>query len=263
MKIYKSEIYEDIPQPENFNELMELLTGNNYTTSRNVRLWRGQSNIEWAIDSSAYRRVLTSKRVLNDIEFELASYEKSLLRQATHKGFSFQDGRVLNDLELLAKLQHHGAATRLVDFSRSSLIALWFCVSANLNKVGVLIGLHTDYLGGYEGISLWDNYSEIIEECKSINHPLTFEPTNVSARIAAQHAQLVFSKVSSQKTGSLWISGEKDSSIFIAITPELKKELELILERGFDLRLVTLFPDLDGFGKANSINIDRNKMYRW
>ncbi len=226
-------------------------------------MWRGQSNIDWGIDSSAFRRLLASKRFSSVTDIDLIHYEESLLKQATHKGFRIQDGRILDDLELLARLQHHGAATRLVDFSRSSLVALWFCVTSNQDKTGLLLGLHTDYLGGYESVTLWDSYKSIVEDCNNCNHPLTFEPTNVSARIAAQHAQLVFSKISSQKTGSLFISNKKKSNTFIAITPKLKAKTEIILERLFDLRFVTLFPDLDGFGMGNGFGIDSDKMYRW
>jgi hypothetical protein len=42
----------------------------------------------------------------------------------------------LSDLELLLELQHYGAATGLVDFSRDFLIALWFAAHDNKGKNG-------------------------------------------------------------------------------------------------------------------------------
>jgi hypothetical protein len=36
----------------------------------------------------------------------------------------------LSNLELLLELQHYGAATGLIDFSRDFLVALWFACNA-------------------------------------------------------------------------------------------------------------------------------------
>lgn len=69
-------------------------------------------------------------------------YETSLLRHARHKGFDTENGKILTDFELLAKLQHHGAATRLVDFSKNVLVALWFAIQDNKEETGLLTGIH-------------------------------------------------------------------------------------------------------------------------
>jgi hypothetical protein len=53
----------------------------------------------------------------------------------------------LNDLELLLELQHYGAATGLVDFSRDFLIALWFAAHGNKGKNGKIQG-HLIFLYG-------------------------------------------------------------------------------------------------------------------
>jgi hypothetical protein len=44
----------------------------------------------------------------------------------------------LSDLELLLELQHYGAATGLVDFSRDFLIALWFLSPSEISIVFAL-----------------------------------------------------------------------------------------------------------------------------
>ena len=41
-------------------------------------------------------------------------------------GLGVEDGREVSDLQLLAKLQHFGAATGRLDFTWSPLVALWF-----------------------------------------------------------------------------------------------------------------------------------------
>ena len=74
-------------------------------------------------------------------------WENILLNEAKKNLHHYDErGRKLGDIELLAKLQHYGAATRLLDFSKNVLIALWFCVSDReyKDKTGLLLGIDTD-----------------------------------------------------------------------------------------------------------------------
>lgn len=261
MKIYKSNLYGNLPEPESFEELVSLLTLAK-DTDKIVHMWRGQSDIDWRIDHSAYRRLKNSNK--NKItERDLIHYEKNLLKQATHKGYRFQEGRILTDFELLAKLQHHGAATRLLDFTRNALIAVWFCITKNITKTGLLIGLHAHYLGGYEGQNQDSEYETEIKSLKKILYPQTWEPPVVTPRIAAQHSQFIYSALADDPRSSITLSVNNDANVFIAISPKLKSELEYLLEITFDLRFQTLFPDIDGFSNANSHEIIETKMWRW
>ncbi|WP_159019877.1 FRG domain-containing protein [Algibacter sp. L3A6] len=265
MREVQTKLYGKIQEPENFLELIELLTFLN-VDDRNVHMWRGQSNINWRIDHSAYRRLRLDKNQITDSD--LINYEKNLLKQASLKGYRQQNGRILSDLELLAKLQHHGAATRLVDFTRNSLIALWFASSENLESDGLLIGLHTDFLGGYESEIQDYKYPFQLNILDETNHALTFEPPVVTPRVAAQHSQFIYSSLSIKKTGSLKLHPDSEGSnkkpnLFISVKKELKQKINDILEKSFDLRYQTLFPDIDGFGDANSHQISKRKMWRW
>ena len=53
-----------------------------------------------------------------------------LLEPARIRRFDVEDGRKISDLQLLAKLQHFGAATGLLDFTWSALVALWFATQS-------------------------------------------------------------------------------------------------------------------------------------
>jgi hypothetical protein len=55
-------------------------------------------------------------------------YHETLINDA--KSYHYHKEK-LSDLELLLELQHYGAATGLVDFSRDFLIALWFAAHDN------------------------------------------------------------------------------------------------------------------------------------
>jgi hypothetical protein len=270
MKKYISEIYGECPKPNSFVELMAIISVPElYDTSEDdefipVRMWRGQGDINWKIHSSAYRRIQLDPYETNkDEDVNLEYYEEHLLKHATHKGFRYQNGRTLSDFELLAKLQHHGAATRLVDFSRNALVGLWFCVTDQINETGLLVGVHSHSIGGMEGCPVTGAYKDIIKGCKKHKHSQVYESPALSSRISAQHAQFLYSGVSSEITGSLQLNATENTNMFIAISPKLKKECVAILEAVFDFRTKTLFPDLDGFGIANGPTVDPTEMDRW
>ncbi|MFJ5565216.1 FRG domain-containing protein [Lysinibacillus xylanilyticus] len=262
MKKFESPIFGQIDEPENIFELFELLIGRSYDNKRSIKLWRGQSNIDWRIDSGAYRRLLLRNKNIKEVD--IVHYESSLLKRARHKGYGNEDGIILSDMELLAKLQHHGAATRLVDFSKNSLIALWFCVNNMSQDYGLLLGLDTNQLGGMEEILDEDQreYDSATQDLSLYDHPLLIEAPIVSKRIAAQHGLFLYSDKSKSNMGSLKIPSEGEN-VFIAISPELKKQSRKVLIETFDIRKETLFPDLDGFSSANSFHVNPREAYRW
>ncbi len=253
-------LFGDLEAPESLGELFEIAFS--VPAEGNlVRMWRGQADLDWPIHSSAYRRLALSGRSIS--EPDLVRYEEHLLRHATHQGYRYLDGRALSDFELLARLQHHGAATRLIDATRSLLVALWFCSADHPDKTGALIGIHSHYLGGREQVTEDGNYSDVIDRVASRSHPFTWEPPGVSARIAAQHAQFVFSTVFDDPRGSLRLPDKPTGTLVIPIVPILKTESLNTLMEVFDLRRRTLFPDIDGFSTSNSHKLSTSEMFRW
>ena len=65
------------------------------------------------------------------------------------------------------------------------------------------------------------------------------------------------------KMGSLAIEEEKETCIAIGISPVFKKSALEELAGLFDIRYLTLFPDIDGFGHANSQQFDQHESERW
>jgi len=258
MKSLKTNNFGSVRQPDSFEELLELIINCQLDECGfRTRMWRGQGNIDWLVHSSAYRRILPTN------ESSMVRYELGLLENATHKGYRILDGRELCDLELLARLQHHGAATRLVDTSRNALVALWFCCISQPRKTGAFIGVHTHHLGGFEGTPDTRPYKEIVNELEEYDYPFTWEPPAVTGRIAAQHSQFLYSSVKDTPYGSLVLPIEEDATWIIAITHELKSSSIEILREAFDIRQLTLFPDLDGFCQTNSYNYSQYHNERW
>lgn len=57
---------------------------------------------------------------------ELVRREVQLLKEARDAGYGYRDGRVLLDSDLLARLQHAGASTSLLDVTPDPFVALFF-----------------------------------------------------------------------------------------------------------------------------------------
>ena len=260
MVFVDSKIFGKIASPESIEDLL-LLVKNHAPNRRNVYFWRGQGSIDWAIHSSAYRRLkLDSDKVT---ERDMESYEESLLEHATHQGYRYDSGKYLNDFELLAKLQHHGAATRLVDCSRNLLVGLWFACNSEPESNGLLFGYHSDFVGGNENQSESRNYLDICKKLDVHKNCIVWQPPVVSKRIASQSAQFLFSLVAHDPIGSLVINRDLDSYIAINITPSFKKKAIIELSETFDIRYLTLFPDLDGFGYVHSFRFSQFQHNRW
>lgn len=267
VKICETELFGLVVAPDELWQIIELASLGECET-KNIYLWRGQGNIAWPIHSSAYRR-LEKDKTFPPSEMTMRDYERELLLNAKHQGYHHENGRTLADFELLAKLQHHGAATRLVDFSRNMLVALWFACNSESDKTGLLFGMYWAGVSGFEGRPELRTYNELFgsgdpkadNELK--NFPRLWQPPVVTRRIAAQSAQFLYSRVTDERTGSLVLCENPNYLNMIAITPELKKKCLLLLENVFDIRQFTLFPDIDGFCYANSVSFESHSNERW
>jgi len=263
MKEINHHIHGKMMKPASFNELLMEVSKPSGKYKHRVWMWRGQSDIKWRLDSSAFRRLKVSLNFKEeDINESLISYEKTLLQHATHKGYRFENGRELSDFELLAKLQHHGAATRLVDFTRNALIGIWFACNENTDKSGLLVGYDSWYLEGYEKELETRTYDEVIAALSDRN-PVTWEPPSVSSRVAVQHSQFIYSNVFDNPSGSLATPNDKKAFRKYELSKKVKAEALEVLFEVFDISRENVFPDIDGFAQANSVNKDIQGMHRW
>ncbi|HSH62401.1 MAG TPA: FRG domain-containing protein, partial [Acidimicrobiales bacterium] len=219
----------DTLAPRSIDELLQLLASHS-----GVRFWRGSADARWRLDSTLVRRLRKSGEPSD--ERSVAFWERDLLDRARHRGFDVLSGVRLRDFELLGLLRHNGAATRLIDFTRSATVALWFATFELPDVSGRLLGIHTDYLAGSgEGKTIGESYAKVIAAAEAYDRAFTWEPPRVSPRVSAQHSQFLYSVVNEYEYGSLRLPIDKPGGVFVVdISPELKQSVLPFLREVLD-----------------------------
>lgn len=226
-----------------------------------VWFWRGQANCNWKIENSAWRR--HENYFLQRNENLVRRYERDLLGMAKAKGFQFHDGVELNDFELLARLQHHGAATRLIDVSRSAFVGAYFACAGSPSEDGLLVGIHSNYIGGYETRSYDEPYQELVESIADLDHPMVLNARSVTPRIAAQHAQFIFGPIVETPIACVPLEPIDKAVLGIRIKSKAKPKILEFLKSCCDIHYWSLFPDFDGFALANGPTFGICEHERW
>lgn len=94
-----------------------------------VWLWRGQADGRYGVEPGMHTRVLDASGAKTGETVRLGT--NHLLSIAREARLDQSEDMRLPDLALLATLQHHGAATPLLDVTTDPLIALWMVAFAN------------------------------------------------------------------------------------------------------------------------------------
>ena len=236
-------------------------------------LYRGQENIDWPLRSGAVRRLFSNtgkpnlqeflekgKRRSNFHEKNIRYHEKGLLEKARLRGWHREaDGRELKNLELLAKLQHYGAATCLLDFTARFDIALWFaCKKVGGQKDGVVFIVDrysVPRLDLQEIVpdDLKYGISEILRfetrETEGVGQPsqkLKFwywYPETMIGRMLSQESRFLFGPEDIP---------EGDYLFSIRIEDKDKEQLLVEMKRHYGLSPESVFSDIRGFATANT-----------
>jgi hypothetical protein len=117
----------------------DLVSGAQYlhsTFKDEIWLWRGQADYRFGVEPGMHTRVRASKRAAP--EDNVLKATQQLIGVARQARLDDKDGLRLPDLALLAALQHHGAATPLLDVTTDPLIALWMVAFASAKEPDAL-----------------------------------------------------------------------------------------------------------------------------
>ena len=208
-------------------------------------LYRGQADAAWPVSCSATRRLtqdpanpienqLINSPLVGHLEFLIA---KTRMRGFLPPGFS----EISPDLELLAQLQHQGAATGLIDFTRQPFVALWFACNEDYEKDGVVYILSRSET---EEISNSRDLEKQIQSFYEEGTLWSWEPSARGNRVVAQSSIFVFgaSAIASDRMERILIQAENKSDIL--------NQLETFCGVNEEM----LFPDFSGFAVANASN---------
>lgn len=258
--------------------------------------YRGQRYDGWRLQSGATQRI-AGKRSKPE---ELISYHKDLLEEARWIGGKSlgRNGRKLGDLELLARLQHYGAATCLLDMTSNFNIALWFaCQKAGgrrkSGKVFIVptnpVSKHVDFfhvrsdeLGkkidyfldpkrerknkeneSKENESLEQVYRKIIEKENLKPRFWCWKPRPLMRRMLSQSSRFIFGPDDIFKFGPDNTFEKVKLYDYIKIEAEDKEDLLLELEQQQGLKAQDIFSDIHGFASVNAREIPhRFKQYK-
>ena len=203
-------------------------------------VYRGQSDESWGLTSTYYRRFNFNEldddkhRHKQPTQKQFKDYHETLINDA--KSYHYHKEK-LSDLELLLELQHYGAATGLVDFSRDFLIALWFAAHDNKGKNGKVFVLNINDIDKFSELQKGEKIFDECEKLQFVNN--NFKSNN---RIFAQKGVFVF--------GNQTIDNAKT----IKILQEEKKPILQELSDRFSIDEKSLFQDIYGFSMVNDVN---------
>ena len=231
-------------------------------------LFRGVPNAKYRIQASAYRRPKKDTRNFD----RFLQINKHLIAEARLRGHGEKDGRELGDLEILAQLQHFGAATCLIDFTHNAQIALYFACQKDLkwekksqdsdqNSLksqnsktapdGKVYAVRNDPLR-FKKVTpdlLKKNIDYFLPRYKRKHQLYHWEPGYQNNRIIAQQSIFVFG------TDELFGLYELDESEACVIKENYKKDILIELEQVSGITQAMLFPDFDGFARLHHEDI--------
>ena len=210
--------------------------------SRGDYIFRGVPNAKYGIQASAYRRPKEEER-----NFEkFLQINRDLIMEARLRGYDGKDGRVLKELEILADLQHFGAATCLIDFSHNAQVALRFACEVDRKnpqiapdgKVFAVQNSPPEFKEITPALleKDIDYFLKDGEEAQLYHWP----PRQQNHRIIAQQSIFVFGRYEF-KTGKVCV-----------IAAEKKQEILEELEQVSGITEDRLFPDFEGFARVRS-----------
>ena len=225
--------------------------------SRGEYVFRGVPNSEYGIQASAYRRPEEKKR---NFEKHL-QINRDLIREARLRGFDEKDGRVLKQLEILADLQHFGAATCLIDFTYNAQISLRFaCEDDPKNSQSIRDGkvfAVRNYPPKFKEITpalLQEDIDYFLKDGEE-SQLYHWSPRQQNPRIIIQQSIFLFGKY------------EFDADKVCIIAAERKQEILEELEQASNITEDRLFPDFAGFARVRREEVPYTELtaseYRW
>lgn len=225
---------------KSFNELTNIITSDEFTCGHYV--FRGVS------DTIEHKLIPSVGRIDENIlcELSIEEYEIETLNRFKLRANSEINPTPKDDWEWLALAQHHGLPTRLLDWTSSPLIALYFSTKPNILANGTIGKCNPN------GGAIYALHTCNYLDTTCIYSPFEFDeyglfyPPHITKRITGQ-----FGLFSIQPNPKMELQDGFEDDFARTITKftfncqvaeEIQRKLYLL-----GIRHETVFPDLDGF----------------
>lgn len=239
-------------------------------------VWRGQADATWRVESKATRQKKDSAQI--------REHEINMLK--TIREIGADRAQYTGDWELLARLRHHAAATRLIDVTTDPFVALWFlCDDDSIVKdvsvrtqPGLLLAFQRKAFKTINNPQVAGSYDQLHEKAAG---RLIYSTPTIDPRIAAQRGLFVLhsdpdatadSKVSElgdftvpsrwrvEQMKALGMANGTEGrgrtrtkfpeALGIVVPAAVKPVLLNRLETNFGFTRATMYPDFSGVGQV-------------
>ena len=212
-------------------------------------VFRGVSNVKYLIEASTYRRLKDKDGNFNKQEDgtpeKLLKINVEILEDARRQGH----GGDMKDLDLLAELQHRGAATCLIDFTKNPLVALWMACregsrgGANGKIYAVDISSQFTFQPVTFQLSQEKDIDYFFQRDENGRYQLyQWQPKYQNSRMLAQQSIFLFG------------GAEIESAAECLIFKNSKQDVRNSLKKLAGITEEILFPDFDGFASQRAQN---------
>lgn len=241
------------------------LAFNEWNATRDGWAFRGEHDATWPLISSLARR-LAQMKVPRALWREREERALRVFRRKAH--VYLPDRSILEDtLRCLAMMQHHGAPTRLLDFTKSPFVAAFFALENALADCAVY-ALNTPRLAGLPAPHDATLTREAIDPRLPGNFERHFtagaqslvwfgEPSEMDRRLVAQSGLLVVPGVIDAPLDTLLAAYRSDEPLVekVVLARSVRSEAMHALYR-MNITQATLFPDLDGLARSIAYELE-------
>jgi hypothetical protein len=220
--------------------------------------FRGQQRKHWALIPKTVRIGCSDLETEDEIREEFATRAPALSRYETLP---------TNDWDFYFLMQHYGAPTRLLDWTESPVIALYFALRDNPGYYDSAVWMLNPYRLNRKAIGRAEviapsacganpNDGSLVapwlpprwSKARIPDHPLAIFPTHIARRISSQKS--CFTIHGQLETGfSRFGAGSKPCLMKILIPGYAVERLRLDIQ-SYGIDDTTIFPDLEGLGRA-------------